>query len=329
LRWSWFLRLRRELFTRARTDPPALEVLRLRFVRDGFGDHVLLASGRYAYVERGLNGSLVTGTLIDDRTGRRTSLVSPAGCYPKLMGGRWLLFSCQAGLNLYSLATGAWRPVPPLPGVSVPSGPASPVPVAVGSSWIEFNTTPCEPDPPHCGNAAYVFESVKSGQVRSDPTSATRFADLNSPALARKVCSPLRVPKANMESEEDLYRWAARPGTITFYGRSVMANGMFRDGSTGLFLERCGSHLHRFIDDNINDPPVVAANSQLVIWQARADRLSGLWLPSLRPFVISLPTAVHSAPNTGSRLYTVDLSSRTLYLVNEYGQFWTARTRSR
>ena len=162
--------------------------------------------------------------------------------------------------------------------------------------------------------------------MRNDPTTATTFADLNSPALARKVCSPLRVPKADIGSEEDVYRWAARPGTITFYGSSVMANGMFRAGSTGLFLERCGSHLHRFIDYNIYDPPAVAANAHLVMWQTRPDELSGLWLPSLRPFATLMPAAVHSGPITGSDLYTVDLSSRTLYVVNEYGQLWTART---
>ncbi len=142
---------------------------------------------------------------------------------------------------------------------------------------------------PHCGNASYGFESVQSGRVRSDPTSATTFADLNSPALARKVCSPLRVPKANIGSEEDLYRWAARPGTMTFYGGSVMANGRFRDGGTGLFLERCGSYLHRFIDyDSYDD---VAANAHMVLWQSRDDQLSGLWLPSLRRFVIPLTAA--------------------------------------
>lgn len=129
-----------------------------------------------------------------------------------------------------------------------------PAPVAVGASWIEFDTTVCETEP-HCGNSAYAFESVQTGRVRSDPTSANTFADLNSPALARKVCSPLRVPMANVGTEEDVYQWAARPGTISFYGNSVLANGRFRDGSTGLFLERCGSHLHRFIDDNIYDLP--------------------------------------------------------------------------
>jgi hypothetical protein len=298
------------------------EVLHLRFIRDGFAQNALLVTGRYAYVP-GLNGTLATGTLIDDRTGTRTSIASPAGCYPTAMGGPWLLFSCQGGPDLYSLATGAWRPVPPVPGVPMPGSPG---PVAVGSSWIEFGPTGCAPHT--CGNAAYAFESVQSGQVRSDPTSATTFADLNSPALARKVCSPLRVPKANIGSEGDVYQWAARPGTITFYGSSVMANGLFRDGSTGLFLERCGSHLHRFIGDDIYNPPDVAANAHLVIWQTRADQLRGLWLPSLRPFVIPMPPAVYSGPNTGSLLYTIDLSSRTLYVVNEYGQLWTATTPS-
>jgi hypothetical protein len=299
------------------------EVLHLRFIRDGFAQDGVLVSGQYAFVP----GTLGTGKLLNDRSGRRTSIVSPAGCYPAAIGVPWLLFSCQGAADLYSLATGVWRPVPSVSGPLLPGGGISVGPVAVGSSWIELGPTGCGPDA--CGSPTYAFESVQSGQVATDPTSSTTFADLNSPALARKLCSPLRVPKVTVGIEEDVYRWAAQPGTITFYGSSVMANGLFSDGSTGLFLERCGSHLHRFISDDIHDPPNVAANPHLVIWQTRADQLRGLRLPSLRPFVIPMPAAVHSGPNAGSLLYTFDLSSRTLYVVNEYGQLWTATTPSR
>ncbi len=94
-------------------QPISTEVLRLRFVRDGFGDNVLLVSGQYAYVGRGLNGTLVTGTLSDDRTGKRASIASPAGCYPQRMGGRWLLFSCQGGLE--PVFAGEWSLATRLP----------------------------------------------------------------------------------------------------------------------------------------------------------------------------------------------------------------------
>jgi hypothetical protein len=73
-------------------------------------------SGGYAYVP----GALDTGTLLDDRTGTRTSIASPAGYYPATMGGPWLLFSCQGVPDLYSLATGAWQPVPPVFGMLLP-----------------------------------------------------------------------------------------------------------------------------------------------------------------------------------------------------------------
>jgi hypothetical protein len=306
------------------------EVLHLRFHRDGFASNVLLLSGQYAFVPRPESGRRVTGTLIDDRTGKRTSIVSPVGCYPTVIGGGWLLFRCD-GLTLYSLASGAWRSVPRVAGLSGPASPDAPIPVAVGSRWIEFDTRICEFGGSHCSNDQYVFESLQTGKVSKDPTSATTVADLNSPSLGRKVCSPLRVPKANVGSEEDVYRWAARPGTMTFYASSVMANGMFHDGTTGLFLERCRSHLHKFIDLNIYDPPAVAANSHLVVRQTRTDQLSGLWLSGLRPSVIPLPAAVHLGPppNNGGILSEIDLSSRTLYVVNQGGQLWTARTPSR
>lgn len=67
----------------------------------------------------------------------------------------------------------------------------------------------------------------------------------------------------------------------------------------------------------------------MVVWETRQDQLSGLSLPSLRRLVIPLPAAVQAARITANNLYVFYLSSRTLYVVNEYGQLWTARTPSR
>jgi hypothetical protein len=307
-------------------QPIGTEVLHPRFLREGFADDGVLVSGTYAYVLTGVDHGFATGTLTDDRTGRRRSITSPAGCGATLMGGPWLLFTCPGGVMLYSLAGGAWRPVAPLH-VPVTYG-IVPVAVAVGASWIEFDVTACE-TAPHCAAAAYVFKSIRSGRVRSDPTNATTFADLDSPALARRVCSPLRVPKANVGVEGDLYQWAARPGTIRFYGSSVMANGRFRDGTAGLFLERCGSRLHRYIDTDIYATPDVAVNAHMVIWQRGRDQLAGLRLPSLRRLVIPLPAAVQATPFGAGNLYGIYLSSSTLYALNEDGQLWTARPPSR
>ncbi|HWK16627.1 MAG TPA: hypothetical protein VNR66_04170 [Solirubrobacteraceae bacterium] len=306
--------------------PVGSEVLHLRFAPVGLADDGVLVSGPYAYVFAGVDHGVATGTLTDDRTGRRRSITSPAGCGATLMGGPWLLFTCQGSVMLHSLAGGAWRPVASLH-VPVMYG-VVPVAVAVGTSWIEFDATACE-TAPHCAAAAYVFESIRSGRVRSDPTNATTFADLDSPALARRVCSPLRVPKANVGVEGDAYQWAARPGTIRFYGSSVMANGRFRDGTTGLFLERCGSRLHRYIDTDIYTTPDVAVNVHMVIWQRRHDQLAGLWLPSLRRLVIPLPAAVQATPFGAGNLYGIYLSSSTLYALNEDGQLWKTRPPSR
>jgi hypothetical protein len=65
-------------------------------------------------------------------------------------------------------------------------------------------------------------------------------------------------------------------------------------------------------------PP--AANSHVIIWQSGVNRLSGLFLPSLRPFVIPVPGGVGVAEPP----YQIVLSSRRLYVRNLHGQLWTA-----
>lgn len=264
-----------------------------------------MTDGRYTYVvgSRYEVNAATPGSLIDEQVSKQTSVSTPAGCIPAAIGGGRLAFNCAGrpgaflAIKLYSLSSRQLADLAPAAeleryadGCASDSSPGCGVSMTgIGRAWIEFDET-CY----HCGNTD-VFQSLRTGQVRRDPTSLTTVPDLNSSSLARKVCSPLRVV-----------------GSLEFLGRFAIAR------HTGIFLERCGTRLHKRID-RIGTPLVTS--DHLVVWQPPTlSELDGVLLPSLRRVVIKLPRRF-----TQNMYIHVVLSSRNLYVQTEADQVWQAR----
>jgi hypothetical protein len=246
----------------------------------------------------GVDGQAL-GTLIDERTGTRTSVSYP-GCYLQefntwdLLGGPWLMLLCDragqwdGGFELYNLYTGEWRAVVPDPRItSFDCGMPEYCGVGVagfGAHWIEWQTVPCR----YC-RATYLFQNIDSGQVRSLPgwrSGGRIIPDLDSQSLARTLCPPLTAPPPG--------------GALSFYGSFAIV---------GDVLERCGSRLKLAIGNH--NYPGVEANSRAVVWGPgpNSRRLDGLFLPSLRRFVIA------TTPSTSPYDYGFALSSGELYVI--------------
>jgi hypothetical protein len=289
--------------------PAAAKTLRLRpaFHRLGSASYVI-TTGRFVFAAS-LFSTQALGMLIDEQTGTRMALSPPAGCAgptgpsptgPEIMGGPWLLVDCSdtasSELKLYRLTSGAWSTVAPDPSIeqfcSEP-GMSTCYPLAVGARWVQFDEA-CY----HCRDSD-VFQNLQSGMLRSDPRNASTIVDLNSPALAKRVCRPLRV---------------APGGSLFFDGSFAIAGS-----AQGAFLERCGTRLHERVDP----AGAPTANAQAIIWQSGNTRLigshqlSGLFLPSRRRFVVRIPAFI-DYPNQ------ILLSSRHLYVVDNNNQVWVA-----
>lgn len=245
------------------------------------------------------DGFDASGTLIDERTGARTDVAYP-GCHLDefntwaLLGGPWLMLLCDrtgqwdGGFELYNLYTGEWRAVVPDPNItSFDCGmpPYCGVTVAgFGAHWIEWQTVPCR----YC-TATYQFQNIDTGQVQSLPgwRSGGRIVpDLDSQSLARTLCPPLTAPPPG--------------GALSFYGSFAIV---------GDVLERCGSRRKLAVGNH--NYPGVSANSRAVVWSQGPNSrgLDGLFLPSLRRFVIA------TTPSTSPYDYGFALSSGELYVI--------------
>jgi hypothetical protein len=265
-------------------------VLHTHFVQIATGVQDMQLAGRTLLLVTGFAGAgtNLSETLIDDQTGQRTELSVP-DCDAPLIGAGWLAFNGAIGnvpscvTELYSLAGGPPRPIARLGGV-----------VAIGSDWIEYDSN-CD-EVHFC--PTYLFQNLQTGVVKSDPTRTHTIADLNSPVLAHRVCPPLQVPN----SSEQLPTARLVPD-----GRFAIATGVH-----GVFLERCGTRLHRAIDLN---PGPLGASPKAVIWQTTGRKLAGLFLPSLRPFSIKAPELAD---------FELALTPQTLYLRDPEGQVWSA-----
>jgi hypothetical protein len=174
---------------------------------------------------------------------------------------------------------------------------------AVGADWIEWVASSYH----HLPTSIY-FQNIQTGELRSDPTNATTFADLNSPALAHRTCPGVRLLR---ESEGYSTPW----GPLIPYGQFALAIG------NGAFLERCGTRMHRLLAAANTTPPVppLASNAHAIVWQEAPNRLNGLFLPSLQTFTIPLPSAI--VTTTG--LSNIWLTSVALYVrVWVSGMIW-------
>jgi hypothetical protein len=264
-------------------------VLHTHFAQIATGVQQMQLDGRTLLLVTGFAGpgTNLSETLIDDKTGTRTQLSVP-GCDAPVIGAGWLAFNGAIGdlpgcvTQLYPQAGGPPRPIARLGGV-----------LAIGSDWIEYDNN-CD-DVHFC--PTYLFQNLQTGVVKSDPTRAHTIADLNSPTLARRVCPPVQVPNtSNVPTSR-----------LVLDGRFAIATGVH-----GVFLEHCGTRLHRAIDPN---PGPLGASPKAVIWQTTGRKLAGLFLPSLRPFIIK-------APEFGD--FKLALTPQTLYLLDPEGQVWSA-----
>jgi len=270
-----------------------------RLIWDG-GVGGLGADGRYVLIQFEQANAAV---LIDDQTGQEAALSAPfllgptgnqTNCSIDGIGLPWVFADCADGRTaLYSISRHSWRVVP------APTGYFGGPPVADhqsavgrdGIEWFRFiHEGPC------CNTVSFYYQDIATGQVRADPTTPTMFPDLDSPSLARAVCSPLRVPSSYDDHIHGL--GSLMPVAHGFVmARSQLAakpNPNFSDAPSGVdvFLERCGSRLHRAILE-ASGPSVgyPAANAHTVIWPTpgRQSQLTGLFLPGLQRFVIQTP----------------------------------------
>jgi hypothetical protein len=282
-----------------------------------------LASGRYAFVRSPID-SRYSGVVIDQRTGRRTRLSFPGGCSAETLGGPYIALQCldAAGFpvspQLYDMRTRTTSSVTASSSLQAAYG--CPVSItdpgclgeitAIGTHWLSVGATDASTPNPE----TVYFQNLTTGQVLADPATAMTNINLNSPALAERACAPLSIPTVQTYL-------GARPGSLTAGGRFEIAAGQ-----GGVYLERCGSHLHEFLTSTLEPPGYTdglaacaafacppAHNARMVIWQAPHSRLSGIFLPSRRRFTIPIPRAVNLTSVAHPR-YTLALTNTTLYL---------------
>ncbi len=307
------------------TGPPIVLHGTFRPVRSGV--YGVLASGDYVLSTVG--DGLAQGPVVtDDRTGVTTPLYQ--GCYVVGIGDPWLLMGCPEGasgaggygLQLYSLPTEARQPVSDNP--NLPFSPCNDefLPCAfadgVGAQWIRFDAR-CE----QCQDRFY-YENIETAQVRLDPASSTTFADLDSSDLTRSTCSGVRVLAQTRDGHPS---W----GSLTVYGSVALATGDDAEGREAVYLERCGTRTRRLLTTAPapGTPPAVASSPQSIVWQSSPRALSGLLLPSLRPFTLPLPGPILAAEDASAagapdgRVVQLALTSRALYVLDgDGGRLW-------
>lgn len=302
--------------------PPASQVALGGSFRPMRGVTGLRASSNYLLLGTTVSGDfLSTGWIvINNRLGTRTVL--DPRCHVLGLGPPWVLMGCPLTSNpfgpfdveLYSLPDGTRQTVTPSTGV--PYCSSSPPPMtgcasadAVGADWIRWDVA-CSV---HCGDT-YLFQNIRTGELRDDPTNARTFADLNSPALARRTCPGVRLIR--------YFDYGVGWGSLSPYGQFALATSG-PDG--GVFLERCGTSKRRLLLDGITAfSDAMASNARAIVSQAHPSHLSGLFLPSLQRFTIPLPAAIlkpRGAPEN-TPVSALVLTSRALYVEDGYGTIW-------
>jgi hypothetical protein len=255
--------------------------------------------------------------VVNDRLGTTTAL--DPSCDADALGPPWVLMSCPQSsdpygpydVELYSLADGTRQTVTLSPGMPYCSSPPYDSEVqcsadAVGAYWIEWVASSYH----HLPTSVY-FQNIQTGELRGDPTNATTFADLNSPALAHRTCPGVQL----MPDPDPVYGlgW----GSLTPDGQFALAIG----ADNGAFLERCGTHMRRLLTSGSTEYSP-ASNAGAIVWQAAPGRLTGLFLPSLQTFTIPLPSAVVASQAGYGPGFALALTSRALYMHEFGGTLW-------
>jgi hypothetical protein len=262
----------------------------------------VVASGDYLLVSTTFSGGFGTGWIVINQRLGTTTALDPE-CHFVGLGPPWVLMSCPQTSNpggpsdvaLYSLTEGTRQTVTPNPGLP-PQCPQPDVetecasPAAVGADWIKWDAS--------CYNCAVTsfFQNVQTGELRDDPTNATTFADLNSPALAHSTCPGVRL----MREPDGLVAW----GSLTPDGQFALVTG----ADNSVFLERCGTRMRRLVANGSSVSSALASNAGAVVWQAVTGRLNGLFLPSLQAFTIPLPSAIVKPPGSPEHVPVSELA---------------------
>jgi hypothetical protein len=287
----------------------------------------LMSSGRYLFLwtlarpgrEGGPPLGARSGIVVDTAGGARTPLTFPAGCSPGAMGGPWLAFGCSAGAGqpvppaeLFDLTSDRWQALPVNPDIDFCTYErrCTLSPAAIGTRWVEWSVSlACE----HCAPFAW-FQDLSTGALNKfeEWRSGGRvIPDLDSPSLAARLCRPLRVPPPDFPSFETV------PNSLTFHGQfGVVGAGAVPDASTPHYFERCGSRRRH----HIASLPVVGS-TRFIVWPTASTfgKLEGVFLPSLRQFVIRSPRGMGSPVQMA-------LASGHLYLLDAGGRLWSARS---
>jgi hypothetical protein len=276
-------------------------------------------------------GPLVPGLVrLISRATEHTVMISEPGCVPDAVGGVWLAMTCgSAGEMSYALNDIAQNRTVPLtlsPGLtSVTCAIGCQSIAGIGTHWIAI-TAPCA-ESMKCPTD-FEFQNLSTGAILHDPTNRTTRIDLDSSRLAQPVCRLLTVPRDNQRVEDGLYPgW----GSLTLDG-----NYGIEAGNGGVFLQRCGSRARTFLTRTPASGACPAracapsSNRQMVLWQAAAGRLGGIFLKGLQRFQISVPATVdrlaRQFPAALQDPYTLALAGNTLFFEDDtLGTVWTAQ----
>lgn len=281
-------------------------------------------NGRFVAIDHA-DGSV---GLIDERSGEARLITNPnqeAGCgIGYAIVGPWLTGSCtnQGGgftAELYAIATGLWRSVP-VPdcfdwGDGGTTG-STRCGFVIGSDWLTWSESCQGCDP---GQGVVALNSQDLPLKHLPRTSPTTLADLGSPTLLKRLCAPLRNTSSNrLQLDTNANFTAGQVGApIGRFAIAVSARGKW-------LLERCGTR-HQFA---LSQYPITGNSTELIFYSGAGSKLTGIFLPSLRPFSIHVPAALLT-PNVPSQpqlvtLAGIELSSHVLYVVGRGGELWQA-----
>jgi hypothetical protein len=307
----------------AGAGPASHVVLRSHFrpIRAEVGK--VFASGDYllSTVANGFYPHGFAPIVINDRLDATTAL--DPSCDADALGPPWVLMSCPQSsdpygpydLELYLLADGTSQTVTLSPGMPYCSLPPLDLQVdcsadAVGAYWIEWVGSSYH----HLPTEVY-FQNIETRALRGDPTNATTFADLNSPALAHTTCPGVQL----MPDPDPVFGMGW--GSLTPVGQFALAIGNHDDA----FLERCGTHMRRLLTTGpIGYRSAPVSNAGAIVWQTARSQLNGLLLPGLQTFTIPLPSAVVASQTEYGQGFALALSSSALYMHEFGGKLWQA-----
>ena len=295
--------------------------LHLKFSRVGNAVGVM-TNGRYTLIEGSGGGG---PTLLDERSHKRVRL--PACAAPRLNG---LLSSgfegpyfewhdCAAPsstLDLYTLATGTITKlsIAEVPTCRDPSDPCTESAGPAGTDWYVIHEyfIRC-----NCSGATLV--NRQTGQ-EAGPVSGP--IDLNSPDPAHATCAPLNQSNdiGNLLFGGDLgYTGSGLRSDVQFQDSGAPLGGFALDPSAfDNHLLRCNSTLNR----RLYGDAFTGNQRALLLYNFGDKALHGLFLPSLRAFVIALPTPLRT--DLHRHFPMIVLSNNTLWAVTSAHQLWTA-----